>query len=933
MTVDLALRGDMKTKRNNTNQSLKKTTKHWRKVRNKFLPALLAATLLAGTMSYAVFASDIDSGIPSGDFEETINAPALTDSKSVDGYTSQDEMAAAEAAFAVPEEPAPEDTSAVPEEATPEDTFSVSEEARDDTFADLDEGPLDNTLDAGEGVYPLPEDNLSEEFSGIPVEVEGQNQETQVFEEAPVFVDENEGIGQEAVAEEAVAAEGAGEGSDDNTTAEEIVSTDATEDIGESTPDIPVPATGTVVRGFGKCQSYVPAESGAQNGNNDDIFAAYVNRELGLAGNLRADTGDYMVTEPARYSHFAGSSLRGINRSVYGKLLESVRDVADGYCGNSYFYISPDSIGADKLSWTAEDLGVESLVEYSEEDDCYYLTEDVSDAATAALGIDMSLLCEALLADCPYDLYWFDKTLGCTYEDIPFSAFYDGYDWILQVDGDIWFTFYVAPEYSTSGTAGTTEVNASIGTAVNTAKEKAAEIVDTYEYCSDYEKLDAYRYEIQELSGYNHPAADDESIPYGNPWQLIWVFDGDPDTTVVCEGFSKAFQYLCDMTDFNDGIVQDCLSIGGEAFGGGHMWNLVVLTDGKSYLADITNCEQYYPGENDAPELFLVGVKNQDGLETEGDGLATGSALAGYTFDNTFSYDTYVYDAGTLETFPEQRLTLAEGRMTSDTRVNTPSPVSSIERHSHIYVVDPEIKSDCEFHGWSAGSHCAVCGKVNVEQKQLPLAAHQFTAWKTTRKATYVQTGLQKRSCSVCGKEETRTLQKLPRTSIAKGNVSGIKAKVYSGKAQVQAPVLKVNGRALKKGTDYTISYKNNKNVGTAYCIFTGKGAYTGTLKKAFPINPRPASIKSISSASGKLTVRWTKQAVQTTGYQIQYSSRKNFSSNKFVTLAKPSATSAVIKKLARNRIYYIRIRTYKVVAGKKYYSSFSAVKTKRTKK
>lgn len=67
--------------------------------------------------------------------------------------------------------------------------------------------------------------------------------------------------------------------------------------------------------------------------------------------------------------------------------------------------------------------------------------------------------------------------------------------------------------------------------------------------------------------------------------------------------------------------------------------------------------------------------------------------------------------------------------------------------------------------------------------------------------------------------------------------VTGLKKQyAYTGKAIKCEPVLKYNGMTLTKGVDYTLSYKNNKSIGTASVIIKGKGNYAGTLKKAFKI-------------------------------------------------------------------------------------------------
>ncbi|MBR2511637.1 MAG: hypothetical protein IKE49_01075, partial [Firmicutes bacterium] len=111
-------------------------------------------------------------------------------------------------------------------------------------------------------------------------------------------------------------------------------------------------------------------------------------------------------------------------------------------------------------------------------------------------------------------------------------------------------------------------------------------------------------------------------------------------------------------------------------------------------------------------------------------------------------------------------------------------------------------------------------------------------------------------------------------TSISKATIKGITAKAYTGKALKPTPKVALKGKTLKKGTDYTVTYKNNVNVGTATVVIKGQGDYYGTKTKTFKINPKGASLKSVTKASKAVKVKWTKQAAKMktsriTGYQI----------------------------------------------------------------
>lgn len=104
------------------------------------------------------------------------------------------------------------------------------------------------------------------------------------------------------------------------------------------------------------------------------------------------------------------------------------------------------------------------------------------------------------------------------------------------------------------------------------------------------------------------------------------------------------------------------------------------------------------------------------------------------------------------------------------------------------------------------------------------------------------------------------------------------------------------------------------------------------TTKNTETVKPNKTSIKKLSKGKKKFTVTWAKVS-GVKGYQIQYSSDKKFKkNNKSVTVTKQKTTKATVKKLKSKKKYYVRVRTYKTVNGKKIYSSWSKVKSVKTK-
>ena len=139
-------------------------------------------------------------------------------------------------------------------------------------------------------------------------------------------------------------------------------------------------------------------------------------------------------------------------------------------------------------------------------------------------------------------------------------------------------------------------------------------------------------------------------------------------------------------------------------------------------------------------------------------------------------------------------------------------------------------------------------------------------------------------------------------------------------------------GNDLTEDVDYTLDYYNNLTVGKATVIVSGKGKYAGVIAGVrFTIKPKTVTVKSVKkAASRKLNVVWASHKTQTTGFQVRYATTKKFKSGtyKTVTLTSKSATSKALTKLKAGKTYYVKVRAYKTVDGKKIYSSWSKVKS-----
>lgn len=153
----------------------------------------------------------------------------------------------------------------------------------------------------------------------------------------------------------------------------------------------------------------------------------------------------------------------------------------------------------------------------------------------------------------------------------------------------------------------------------------------------------------------------------------------------------------------------------------------------------------------------------------------------------------------------------------------------------------------------------------------------------------------------------------------------------YNGKVKKPSVKVYVKGKALSKD-NYSVSYgKGRKNVGKYTVKVTLKNDYAGSKTVSFKINPKGTSIKHLKKGVRAFKPTWKKQTRQISGYQVQYSTKKNFKSAKIKAVSSKKKSTWVIKKKAHKR-YYVRIRTYKKVGKAKYYSSWSSAKSVKTK-
>lgn len=322
-------------------------------------------------------------------------------------------------------------------------------------------------------------------------------------------------------------------------------------------------------------------------------------------------------------------ALPGELSSVYNEVKPMVKQVADGIRASTIFEI-PGTWTKPKSEWgiTGEVISADAL------------TAEASAAIDAAFNLDA--LMQRMLSEMPYELYWFDKTEGI------------GMSYGVSLSGEILtvknlkLSMYISQAYAKGGatydplTADTAKTSAA-----KRAAENATRVVAANTAKSDHEKLKAYMDYIKDAVSYNNEAANNNATPYGDPWQIIYVFDNDSSTNVVCEGYAKAFKYLCDLSSFSESdlfcsLVTGTMTVGTKA--GPHMWNIVTV-GGRNYLVDVTNCDTGTVGAQD--KLFLCGA-------------AENVPSKKYTATAGSQSIVYEYDAKTLSDYASSDLKLEE---------------------------------------------------------------------------------------------------------------------------------------------------------------------------------------------------------------------------------------------------------------------------------
>ena len=400
-------------------------------------------------------------------------------------------------------------------------------------------------------------------------------------------------------------------------------------------------------------------------------------------------------------------------------------------------------------------------------------------------------------------------------------------------------------------------------------------------------------------------------------------------------GISEVVKPTCD----NDGYTKFTCSVCGDSYSKvinatGHKYNDKIVSascDKSGYtLHTCENCGDVYKDNFTSPlghDYTSQTVK--PACETDGEKTFT-CTRCGDTYTEVIKAKGHVYKRTVVAAGCEtDGYTLVECMECHDSFKE-----GYVGAKGHTIVTDKAVAATCTTAGKTEGSHCSVCGKVIKAQTEIKAKGHVAGDWITDKAAAVGVKGRKHRSCTVCGAVvESADIPALSPKSISSASVSlSIATYSFDGKVKTPSVTVKLGSTALRNGIDYVVSYRNNKNVGKATVVITGKGLYAGTITRTFVINPAKQSIQKLTAKSKGFYIDYAAKG-HATGYEIQYATNSSFSGAKKTVITSNKTDKVTVSKLSGNKKYYVRVRTYTTVNGIKYYGAWSAVKTVTTKK
>ncbi len=498
----------------------------------------------------------------------------------------------------------------------------------------------------------------------------------------------------------------------------------------------------------------------------------------------------------------------------------------------------------------------------------------------------------------------YDVSADCNDGDYLYMAYVKAswhWDDIL-IDGEL----YTAVNYSFSYRS-TPEKEAFVN-------EKIPESAEALKGETDLETVkNIHDYICESVTYYNIP--EGESVP-----EKELVYTAMTEHRVVCGGYALFFYRLAKQLGFDVRVVY-CQPLN-------HAWNIIEL-GGKWYFIDCTWDDYDNAVDSDNSTVTEQNTVYDEFLKGKSDFLNHGAIstfTVGATAEKAESFDI----ADTAYALPE----CEEHSFELFKTVNAPCS----ELYFNVYKCalcgatkrEPAQKSEhlpseytstvapsCTMHGAGGSSYCATCRKLLSPREYIAPLGHDIREEVTP--ATTSADGVVKSHCERCGERfEDRIVNYVSTVKLSKSKY------YYNGKGQ--KPYLLIidsEGHAVPAAS-YKVTYPADiKTPGKHTVIVDFGGYYSGSVKLTYEIALNTTYIKKYTYSKNYIKLYW-KKAASVTGYQVQYSTDKSFKRGvKTLKIKGAKNTLKKITKLKSKKKYYLRIRTYKTIGGRTYYSKW----------
>lgn len=412
-------------------------------------------------------------------------------------------------------------------------------------------------------------------------------------------------------------------------------------------------------------------------------------------------------------------------------------------------------------------------------------------------------------------------------------------------------------------------------------KTKVKELLKTLkidEKESDYAKIRAiYDYMCENIK------YDDKHVNNEKYLLKYTAYAALVNKKAVCQGYSNLFYRLA----LAAGV--DARLIAGTAHGESHSWDIVKINS-VYYNLDATWDADSYPKYH----YFLLNTKNFKNHKRTSD-YSNSSFTAKYTMSKL--------------NYTEQTENPIESLSLSQTYI----PLGVGEKALLVASAVPVDTANLDHLQWISNDTSVATVKDGTVKA---------VGMGTTKIIVYVGNVYAECKVTVTAMDAEKNAEVKPATLTSK----------YSGKNIRPDVTITVKGKTLKKKKDYIVTYPaQSKEIGTYTMKITFKGNYTGVIKKTYTIIPKGVTVSSLKSTEkATATLKWQK-VINSSGYQIEYSDDASFDDATQISIDK-SKLSKKLTDLSSKKKYYIRIRSYKTVAHKKYYSKWAKVRTIKVK-